>query len=173
MTYSPPPVVCIWDGEAMVPQKRFAHVCDKAFVVGQEYPLIVHENTSAASRNHFFACLAECWRNLPDDVAERFPTSEHLRKFALIKSGYADERSIVCASKAEAQRVAAFVRPMDEYAVIVVSESVVKVFTAQSQSSRAMGKAAFQASKDAVLSYAASLIGVAPQTVSENAGRAA
>jgi hypothetical protein len=173
MTYAPPPVVCNWDGDAFVPQPRFARVCDKAFTIGEDYPLVVHENVSAATRGHYFACLAECWRNLPEDVAERFPSVEHLRKFALIKSGYADERSIVCASKAEAQRVAAFVRPMDEYAVIVVSESVVKVFTAQSQSQRAMGKATFQASKDAVLAYAASLIGVAPQTVAANAGKAA
>lgn len=173
MSYAPPPVICIWDGESFVPQTRFARVCDRAFVVGQEYPLIVHEARSMASHGHFFACLAECWRNLPEDVAERFPTVEHLRKFALIKSGYADERSIVCASKAEAQRVAAFVRPMDEFAIVVVSESVVRVFTAQSQSTRAMGRKAFQESKDAVLAYASSLIGVAPKTVAANAGQAA
>ena len=167
------PIPFIWDGESMAPLPRFSRVCDGAFVIGQEYPLIVHESVSAASRNHYFACLAECWRSLPEDVAEDFPTVEHLRKKALIKCGYADERSIVAASKAEALRVAAFVRPMDEYAVVLVSECVVKVFTAQSQSMRAMGKKAFAASKDAVLAYAASLIGVTPATVASEAGRAA
>ncbi len=157
----------------MVPQRRFSRICDRAFVIGQEYPMIVHEARSAASHSHYFACLAECWKNLPDHEAERFPTVEALRKFALIKCGYADERSIVAASKAEALRVAAFVRPMDEYAVVLVSECVVKVFTAQSQSMRAMGKKAFAASKDAVLAYAASLIGVTPATVASEAGRAA
>ena len=167
------PIPFIWDGESMAPLPRFSRVCDGAFVIGKEYPMIVHEARSAASRGHYFACLSECWRNLPEDIAEDFPTAEHLRKKALIKCGYADERSIVAASKAEALRVAAFVRPMDEYAVVLVSECVVKVFTAQSQSMRAMGKKAFAASKDAVLAYAASLIGVTPATVASEAGRAA
>ena len=95
MTYAPPPVICAWDGEAFVPQKRFSHVCDKAFTIGQEYPLIVSEARSADSHSHYFASLSECWKNLRDDDAERHPTAEHLRKFALIKCGYADERSIV------------------------------------------------------------------------------
>ena len=167
------PIPFTWDGESMIPAKRFARICDRAFVIGQEYPMIVHEERSAASHSHYFACLAECWRNLPDAIAEGFPTVEHLRKKALIKCGYADERSIVAASKAEALRVAAFVRPMDEYAVVLVSECVVKVFTAQSQSMRAMGRKVFQKSKDDVLAYAASLIGVTPATVANEAGKAA
>ena len=168
-----PPILCTYDGESFVPLKRFAALCDKAFVIGQEYPLVVHESVSTASRGHYFACLAECWRNLPEDIAEDFPTPEHLRKKALIKCGYADERSIVAASKAEALRVAAFIRPMDEFAVVLVSECVVRVFTAQSQKARAMGKKAFQESKDAVLAYAAGLIGVTPAKVSSETGKAA
>ena len=173
MTYAPPPIAFTWDGESMVPQPRFSRVCDKAFVIGEDYPLVVHENVSTASRGHYFASLAECWKNLRDDDAERHPTPEHLRKFALIKCGYADERSIVASSKAEALRIAAFVRPLDEFAVVLVSGCVVKVFTAQSQSSRAMGKKAFQESKDAVLAYAASLIGVTPAQAASEAGRSA
>ncbi len=89
-----------------------------------------------------------------------FPTAEHLRKFALIRCGYSDQRQIVCASKAEAQRVAGFVRPMDEYAVVTTSEAVVSVFTAQSQSRKAMGHRPFQESKNKVLDYIAGLLGV-------------
>src|SRR3546814_9642927 len=59
----------------------------------------------------------------------RFATPDHLRRWALIRAGYRDERSIVCASKAEAQRLAAFIKPMDDYAVVLVSEAVVKVCT--------------------------------------------
>lgn len=154
------PVHCVWDGEAFVPIPRFAKLCDREFVIGQPYPLVVQEDRSQAAHNHFFAALQEGWKNLPEDVAERFPTAEHLRKYALVKAGFADERSIVCASKAEAQRVAAFVRPMDEYAVIVVREATIKVFTAKSQSMRAMGKADFQASKEAVLDVVSGMIGV-------------
>lgn len=160
MSTTAPPVPCVWDGDAFVPPSRFAKLCDKHFVVGESYPLVVHEARSQASHSHYFAALNEAWKNLREDVAERFPTSEHLRKYALVKAGFADERSIVCASKAEAQRVAAFIRPMDDYAVIVVREATIKVFTAKSQSMRAMGKADFQASKEAVLDVVSGMIGV-------------
>jgi hypothetical protein len=88
---------------------------------------------SSAKRGQ--TCLTGC--------LEEFPTAEVLRKKMLIRAGYADERSIVCASKAEAQRVAAFVKPMDEYAVVTVREAVVRVYTAQSQSIKAMGAKPF------------------------------
>jgi len=164
------PVICAWDGEAFVPMPRFVKLCDKEFVIGENYPLIVHEDRSQASHRQFFAALHDAWENLPLDWAERFPTSEHLRKYALVRCGYADERSIVCSSKAEAQRIAAFVKPMDAYAVVIVQQSVVKVFTPKSQSTKAMGKKEFQESKTKVLDFVASLIGV---TADELAARRA
>jgi hypothetical protein len=100
------------------------------------------------------------WLNLPERVAPQFPDAEILRKHALIRSGYADKRSIVCRSAAEAQRVAAFIAPMDGYAIVTVDATTVTVWTAQSQSMRAMGKKAFQASKEAVLGYVSDLIGL-------------
>src|SRR3990167_2600442 len=111
------PVHFTWDGDAMLPLWRFKKLCDKEFVVGQSYPLTVQEERSANSHRHYFASVASAWRNLPEDVAEQYPTSEHLRKWALIKCGYADQRSIPLASKAEALRVAAFIKPMDDYAI--------------------------------------------------------
>lgn len=167
------PVIYQWTGEAMVPQARFARLCDRQFVVGEHYRLVPHEDRSAASHRHFFAAVNDAWENLPEHLAERFPTSEHLRKWALIKAGFRDERTLVAASKAEAQRLAAFVRPMDDFAVVVVSEATVTVYTAKSQSVRAMGKAAFQASKDGVLSVLSEMIGVPPATLARNAGMAA
>lgn len=159
------PIVYEWDGDAMKPLGRFKRTCDKEFVVGQLYPLVIAEARSANSHRHYFASLHEAWLNLPEDMAERFPTDEHLRKYALVKAGYADERSIVCGSKAEAQRIAAFVKPMDSFALIVVREATVKVFTPQSQSTKAMGAKIFQASKEAVLAIVAELVGVTPQAI--------
>lgn len=167
------PVIYQWTGDSMVPQARFAKACDRAFVVGQHYRLIPHEERSMASHRHYFSAVNDAWTNLPDHLAERFPTSESLRKWALIKAGYRDERSIVAASKAEAQRLAAFVRPMDDFAVVVVSEATVSVYTAKSQSVRAMGKATFEASKSAVLDVLAGMVGVDTATLERNAGRAA
>lgn len=167
------PIIYTWDGDAMVPLRRFHNLVNKVFVVGQLYRLVVQEDRSQASHNHFFAAIHDAWLNLREDLAERFQNEEALRKYALIKAGYADERSIVCASKAEAQRMAAFVKPMDHYAVVLVSEATVKVYTARSQSVKAMGKRDFQQSKERVLEIIAAMIEVAPQTLLSNAGMAA
>lgn len=162
------PILYEWSGEAMVPRGGFRRVCDELFVIGETYRMEVIEERSAVSHSHFFASINESWKNLPEDLAERFPTAEHLRKYALIKSGYHDERSIVCSTNAEALRFAAFVKPMDEYAVVVVSAATVKVYTAQSQSKRAMDKEKFQASKVAVLELVSSMIGVSSAELQKN-----
>lgn len=168
-----PPLLATWDGESFVPLQRFAKLCDRELVVGEQHRIVIEEERSQASHNHFFAAISEAWKNLPDDLAERFATPDHLRKFALIKSGYADERSVVCASKAEAQRVAAFIKPIDDYAVVVVNEATVRFFTAKSQSMKAMGKKDFTESKQAVLDTVASMIGVSADTLAANTSRAA
>lgn len=161
-----------WDGEAMIPLPRMAKACDREFVVGEQYRLEVHEERSAKSHSHYFACVGEAWKNLPENLAEHFPSPDHLRKFALIKRGFFDERSVVCATPQEAERVAAFVKPMDDYAVISASGAMVQVFTAKSQSVRAMGKREFQTSKDAVLEYLSALIGVELGALSHRARNA-
>lgn len=168
-----PPLPFRWNGEAMAPLPRFAKDCDKHFVVGEIYRLVEHEDRSIRSHQHFFASVNEAWKNLPDDLMEQFPTPDHLRKYALIKAGFADSRQLVAASKAEARRIASFVRPCDEYAVVAVHEAVVTIWTARSQSMKAMGARDFQASKDAVLNIAAGMIRVTPETLQANAGRAA
>ena len=154
------PVIFTWDGESMIPLARFAKLSDEQFVIGEKYKMEAIEARSVDSHNHYFACVNEAWLNLPESFADQFPTSEHLRKWVLIKAGFCDERSIVCASKAEAQRIAAFIKPMDTYAVVIASEATIKAFTAQSQSMRAMGKKDFQASKQAVFDILSGMIGV-------------
>ena len=155
------PILFRWDGEAMVPASQYwAKRADQSFVVGEHYKLVEHHDRSQSSHNHYFACLAEAWQTLPEHLLEEYPTVEHLRKKMLIRCGYADERSIVCASKAEAQRVAAFIKPMDSYAIVTVREAVVRVYTAQSQAMKAMGAKVFQESKTKVLDAVADLLGV-------------
>lgn len=168
-----PPIVTRWTGEAFEPIGRSKREADAEYVVGQVYRLTQYEERSEASHRHFFASLHEAWANLPADLAERFPTSERLRKFALIKSGFATQRQLVASSRAEALRLAAFVAPMDEYALVETRGAVVTVWEAESQSMRAMGKKRFAESKDAVLSYCASLIGVDPATLRRETGKAA
>lgn len=162
-----------WDGETMRPLPRFAERARKQFQAGERYRLAEEHERSQQSHSHFFASLNEAWKNLPEDIAEQFPSVEHLRKWSLVKTGFADERSIVAGSNDEARRIAAFVRPSDPYAVITVSGNVVRVFTAKSQSRKAMNKADFQASKTAVLEIVSGLVGVDVDTLAANAGRAA
>lgn len=161
------PVIFEWDGEAMRPLNRY--VADRQYVVGEHYRLEPREERSWASHGHYFASLNDAHANLPEDLAQRFPTVDHLRRYALVRTGFRDERTIVASSKAEARRIAAFLKPIDEFAVVSVHEAVVIVWTAKSQSLRAMGKDDFQRSKDAVLDFVAEIIGVSPDQL----GRAA
>ncbi len=167
------PIACTYDGESFVPLKRFSGLCDKQYVIGETYLLAEHQQRSQATHNHYFACINDAWANLPEVDSERFPTPEHLRRFALIKAGYHDSHTLTCSSKAEALRLAAFIRPVDEYSVVVVRDATVTRYSAKSQSMRAMGKKVFGESKAAVLAALDEMIGVAPGTVESEAGRAA
>lgn len=159
---APLPVAMKYEGEGefRALSSYWAGVCDRQFVVGESYRIAEHYERSTNSHNHFFATLADAWQSLPDEAREIYPSAEHLRKKALIRTGYRDERSIVCASKAEALRLAAFMKPLDDYAIVDAAEAVVRVYTAQSQSRKAMGGKAFQESKQAVLDFVDDLLGV-------------
>ena len=170
---APPIIVCTWDGEKFVPQRRFAKLCDKHFVVGEQYALAEHHERSAESQGHYFAALKEAWKNLREEDATRFPSAEHLRKWALVKAGYFDVRDIACISKGEAARAAAHIRALDGYAVITISEGVVRVYTAKSQSKAAMGHQQFQESKQAVLDIVSGMVGVSSGDLRREAGRSA
>ena len=165
------PVSFQWKDGAMVPlNPRLAH---RQYVEGETYRLEPREDRSQASHNFYFASIEEAHQHLPEHMAERFPTADHLRKWALIKSGYSDARSVVCASKAEALRVAAFIRPLDDFSVVVASECVVTVYTAKSQSTRAMGRKEFNESKQKVLETTSAMIGVGADDLKKNVGKAA
>lgn len=155
------PLAFDWDGEAMKP--LHPKLADKEYVVGERYMLAPYEQRSTASHNHEFAWLHEAWLNLPERYAERFPTAEHLRKYALIQAGYSDSQSHVCNSKAEALRLQAFLQPIDAFSIVTVNGTVVNRFTARSQSRRAMGAREFQESKTKIMDVIAQMIGVEPE----------
>jgi hypothetical protein len=167
------PIAFQWDGESMVPLKRFQRLCDKQYVIGEVYPLVPTEERSRATHNHYFASLHDAWLNLPEEIASDFPTEEHLRKYALIKAGFCKKREAVFSSVDDALFAAAIVKPADEYAVVEVLGRVLRVYTAKSQSMREMGKEDFQASKQAVLDVVAGMVGVSPDDLATSAGKAA
>lgn len=167
------PIESCWDGEAFRPVSPYmARVADRQFARGEVLHLIDQGERSSRSHQHFFASVHEAWANLPPLMAERFPSSDHLRRYALIKAGFCNSHSLPCGSPAAARRAASFVRPLDEFSLVTVEGSVLHVFTAKSQSYKAMGKADFQRSKDEVLRVIAEMIGVAKQELSD-AGKAA
>lgn len=154
------PILMQWNGDGFTPASPYwAREADKLFVIGQKYALVEHQDRSMNSHRHYFAAVNEAWQNLCDDMAGQFPSADHLRKYALIKAGYFNSQTLVCSSKAEAIRIAAFIRPADEYAIVRAEGAVVTRFTAKSQSVKAMGREDFQRSKDAVLDALADMIG--------------
>ena len=155
-----PPLNFRWNGDSMVPwQPRLA---DRHFVVGEDYLLVEHHERSQVTHNHEFAAVADLWKSLPERYAHEpwAQSAEHLRKFALIRTGFCNTQTYACGSRAEAERWARNLRPLDEYSIVTVEGSTVHRFTAESQSRRAMGAKRFQESKTAILEYLEDLIGV-------------
>lgn len=144
----------------MIPLRPRA--ADRAYVIGQEYSLTVWEPRSSASHNHQFAWLTEAWRNLPEPLADLYPTEEHLRKRALIEAGYYDETIIDVGNKAGALRVAAAWRGANDFALVIARGPVVVVRTAKSQARGKMDRKTFQESKTAIMEIVAQMIGVTP-----------
>lgn len=132
---------------------------------GEIVRLVEVEERSRASHAHYFATLNDLFDSLPEKIRgeERWAESvEHLRSYALIKTGHHHLAEFPCGTKVAAERLAASLTVMNEYAIIIIDGSVVKMFTAKSQSYKAMpGKGEFRRSKTDVLGFAADLVGLA------------
>lgn len=146
----PPPMLFAWDGEAMIPHTRFSRLAEHSFTAGHAYRMIVEEERSAASHRQYFAAVREAWMNLPEHMQLAFPSSDHLRKFALIKTGFCKVRKV-----ASGRHIA-----IDGYAIVCKEDGITSVYEARSQNFRSMTRSEFQASKTAVLDYLANLIKV-------------
>ena len=146
---------------AIVPMDRRAFTA--ATREGERVAVTIQRQRSRRSHDHYFAIIAEAWANLPERVvSEPWAASpEHLRKYALIRAGYADVQTFLTADASEGKRLAGVLRTglRDRYSLVVVADEAVSIFTAQSQSRAAMGAEKFQASKDAVFAFLSELIG--------------
>lgn len=151
---------------------RSPRLADKAYVVGEVYMLVAHEDRSPASHSHEFAWLKEAWNNLPENLADLYPTPTHLRKRALIEAGWYDEMIVDAGNNAAAIRVCAAMRQIDDFAHVFVRGVHVIRRTAKSQSRRSMNKQEFQASKQAIIEIISNMIGVTPASLAAEAGAA-
>jgi hypothetical protein len=170
------PVAFIWSGREMVPLDRYRTLANRQFRPGREYALIPHRDRSMKAHGLYFKAVEIAWQNLPehwqlrrDSNLQRFPTSTHLRKWALVQEGYADEHVTPCENHEMAMQVAALARTLDEYSIIVVSDNVVTVWVAQSQDHHNMGHDEFQRSMDKVLSRVSDMLGISTDDLCQNA----
>lgn len=165
---------------AMVPLPRFGNVCGRQYHDGEEYSLTPLEARSRSSHNHYFAAVHDGYQNLPEKIAARWPTEEHLRKWLLIETGWFDEKEFTCPDEDFAKKLGAFVRTENEYARISIHRPTgnhdhwkVIIRVAKSQSAQAMSKEPFEKSKRDVLDLLEALTAVPRGTLMREAGRSA
>ena len=160
-------IACRASNGALIPTDRFTARADELFVDGAVYWVNVEAERTEKSHRHEFAWLKEAWKQIPERLAAEYPTTEHLRKRALIEGGFYDEQVIDAGSEAAALRVMQAVRsfPGECFSMVFIRGRYVFVRRAKSQSKAAMGAADFQRSKTAILEIVSDLIGVTPQTL--------
>jgi len=156
------PIMFRWDGTVMIPLSAYqAERAAKVYRPGGHYALIEHEDRTDKSHRHFFAVLKEMWLSLPEKY-QREPwaeSPEHLRKYALIRTGFYSVVVQVCRSAAEAKRWVAFIKTVDEYSIVLVRGRVISRYSALSQSHTGMpNRREFQDSKQKVLDFVADLL---------------
>ena len=143
----------------MVPLRRFAKAFARDFKDGQFYTLVEEYERSTASHNQFFASVHDAWLNLPENIGEDFLSETHFRKWILIKAGYYNLEQVLFSTNEDARNAAALVRKKDTFAIVTITENIVSVFTAKSQSKRAMKGKEFQACKEKCFAVMSSLLG--------------
>jgi len=152
------PLQYLGDGQFQA-TRGHATRCDKALTIGEVLTWEKIQFRSMKSHDHFFVCVDESWKNLPEAIAGEYPNSETLRKRILIKAGYCTESHFIFRDTKEAIANCAFMLSLDEYLMFEISGNIVKVWKAESQSLKAMGAKRFQESKEKVLELLSDLIG--------------
>lgn len=137
--------------------------------VGAVHGWSLSEHRSKSSHDHFFAVVNEAWKSLPEDMADDFPSPEHLRKWALIKAGFCSETRVACANNGEAMTLATKAKAMDKFSVVAIDGKAVTIWTADSQRRDAMGRHAFQEAKERALHIISNLLGIDATTLKEAA----
>ena len=83
-------------------------------------------------RRRFFAQLRDIHGSLPDHLRQRWPSSETLRKHALIAAGHCDVMTVVAGSKAAVPGLVAAFMAIDRFCIVVPSGTVLMVSRARS-----------------------------------------
>lgn len=172
------PVLCKFDLEEGVFRVHPDHlrIARRYYVHDEEYPMEVHEQRSSAAHKAYFASIKTAWKNLPESYRDEYPTPEHLRKRALVACGYCNTKTLNCTNGEMAERVMAFVKQFDEFAVVEIKESTVLVHTPMSQSMygpQRMDRETFHRSSEDVLECLAKILRIKRSDLVKNAEKAA
>lgn len=111
------------------------------------------------ARRRYFAIIHESFQNLRPPWSEMFSSSEHLRKYALIKAGWCETMPIAAGNKAAAENVAEAIRKLNRYAIATTEGSVVTVYVARSQTRKVQPKALFMPCAEAVYRILSDMLG--------------
>lgn len=145
----------------MIPQSGYLAQCEKRFVVGQIYTLEqVDEARNMNAHNAYMAEVASAWENLSDAATKKLKTPTHLRKWALIETGWYDEQIVDCGTHELASRMATFTHQTDEYCEIRIRKNLLVIRRPRSQKRSKMNSEDFKKSSKAVLDLLADMIGV-------------
>ncbi len=169
--HSPLPLVYEGAGRFQTP-RGFVRKADMLYGAGEYVTMAPVEERSPAGHRAFFATVNEIFKSLPEHLVAEHPTADALRKHALIATGWRDQETHVCGSKAEALRTSGLIKryvPSDAWPVVSVFGCVVVVLTAKSQAVRAMKREDFEASSQDVLRYLSAIIGVEVGTLPKDA----
>lgn len=169
-----PPILVRFTGDVFEPANvPMLTRAQKHFETGEVYAIEFADPPSDVTKRHFFAVINDSWKNLSNEplpgknwsLADRYPSPEHLRKWAIVKAGYADESMVPCDTDEMADRVVMMARRLDTYCVISRPEgsNVVRIWTAQSITK--MDRRTFQNCKTLVFGILSDLIGVEPHTL--------
>jgi hypothetical protein len=168
---NPRPVdyVCTEDGFKPVDRMRWLH--RRQYAIGKVYKLAPFEERTHAAHGSFFKAINLSWKNLPEAEAKRFPSAEHLRKYATIRCGYSDEHIFPFDTPESAEALLPVLRDLyGEFAIIKISENVINVFTAKSlkmTGDGALNEQEFKKARRDILDYCAGLIGVTAKTLEQ------
>lgn len=165
---------CVFTGTALEPDGNFAmsQLHDR-LGAGQVVLVDLDPERSRKSHNHQFGFVAEAWKNLPEEL-QGMPyaaSADHLRRHALIMTGFRHVDMIALGDDTRAARVAERMRHMDaredRYSITEAKGPVIYRMTAESQRMKAMGGKRFKKSKQAILEWLADLIGVSPEDLAK------
>lgn len=166
------PALWQWDGEALHPLPRFQAQCDRELVVGARYLMEPIDEVQSARDRAYFAAIREAWSNLPEGLAEQFPSPNDFRRHLLVACGFCTTKRLRFASAQAAMEALPVFAGLA--ALVEVQGAVVVVKTPMSQKLRGgMEKADRLRSYQETQDLAAAMIGVSAEDVERNVEQAA